>query len=84
MIVSCFVIFGPVLSRLESFYGLSFPFPIAIFVILAGLAAFYDLSTVRRIHLATVLAFGGVVFVGAVGAGLIATGAADALIDALR
>ena len=83
MIVSCFVIFGPVLSRLESFYGLSFPFPIAIFVMLAGLAA-YDLSTVRRIHLATVLAFGGVVFVGAVGAGLIATGAADALIDALR
>ena len=83
MIVSCFVIYGPVLSRLESFYGLPVPFPVAIFVMLAGLAA-YDLITLKRIHRATVLAFGGVVFFGVVGAVLIGTGAADALIDALR
>ena len=83
MIAACFAIYGPVLSRLQSFYGLPVPFPVAVFVMLAGLAA-YDLITLKRIHRATVVAFGSVVLIGAVGAVLIGTGVADALIDALR
>lgn len=83
MIAACFAIYGPVLSRLQSFYGLPVPFPVVVFVMLAGLAA-YDLITLKRIHRATLLAFGGFVFLGAVGAVLIGTGVADALIEALR
>jgi len=83
MLVSCFWICGAVCARLESFYRLPAPFPVAIVLMLIGLAI-YDAVALKRIHRATVLAFGSVVFAFAVGAILIATGVADATIDLLR
>jgi hypothetical protein len=84
MIASCFMIYGPVMSRLGNFYGLHAPWFTHLVVPLLGLGV-YDAVTLGRIHRATVWSaiVAPVVFV-VVSLILILSGAADAVIDALR
>ena len=84
MIASCFTIYGPVLSRLGTFYGLHSSVPVAVSAMFAALAV-YDVLTLKRIHGATLLsAFGAIVVFSTVMDILIRTGVADAVIDGLR
>lgn len=84
MVASCFTIYGPVFARMQLVYGLPLAPPL---VIPAGVAvlATYDLVAARRVHRATMwiaLAWlGGLLpLLG----GLIVSGAADRIINALR
>jgi hypothetical protein len=84
MIASCFTIYGPVFARFTAVYGLPVPTPVVVPLALVVLGAF-DLIVARRLHRATLwIAFllVGVLlpFLGL----LIASGAADAVIGALR
>ncbi len=84
MMVSCFTIYGPVFARFNLVYGLPTPPPAVIPLALLTLGA-YDFLGTGRIHRATVW-----IAVLVVGTGvpilwlLIASGAADAVINALR
>jgi hypothetical protein len=86
MIASCFTIYGPVFARFNEVYGLPVPPPVVVPLALITLGA-YDLfvARCRRLHRATVwIAFLLVgVLLPLLGV-LIASGAADTLIDALR
>jgi len=84
MIASCFTIYGPVLSRIGSFYGLHASVPIATSVMF-GCLAMYDVITLKRVHVATVVSAAAAIGVFAAAMEvLIRTGVADAVIDALR
>jgi hypothetical protein len=84
MIASCFTICGPVLVRFNLVYGLPVPPPVVVPLAVVALGT-YDLLVARRFHGATiwitVLLVG--VLLPLLGV-LLASGAADALIDALR
>jgi hypothetical protein len=83
MVASCFVFYGPVFARLELVYGLPAPPPTVIPLGLVVLGS-YDLIIARRLHRATMwigVVLLGLLFVLGV---LIVTGAADAIIRALR
>ena len=83
MIASCFVIYGPVFARFNLVYGLPIPPPVVVPLTLLALGA-YDFSLARRLHRATIwIAFVLVALLLLLGL-LIASGAADALIHALR
>jgi hypothetical protein len=84
MIASCFTIYGPVIVRWNLVYGLPVPPPVVVPLALVALGT-YDFLAARRLHRATVwIAFLLVgVLLPLLGA-LIASGAADTLIDALR
>jgi hypothetical protein len=84
MIASCFTIYGPVFARFNGVYGLPVPPPLVIPLALVTLGAF-DLMVSRRLHRATLwiaLLLVGVLLplLGL----LIASGAADRIINALR
>jgi hypothetical protein len=84
MIASCFTIYGPVFARFELVYGLPAPPPAVIPLGLLALGT-YDFIAARSLHRAT--AWIGVLWVGGllgVVVVLIASGAADAIIRALR
>jgi hypothetical protein len=84
MLASCFVIYGPVLSRLGTFYGLHASTPVVLLVLFAALAI-YDVVMLKRVHRATLLSASAVFGVFAVGMIiLVPTGIADIVIDRLR
>ena len=84
MIAACFTIYGPVFVRFNSVYGLPVPPPVVVPLALVALAT-YDLVVARRLHRATVwIAFLLVAVLLPLLGLLIAGGAADTLIDALR
>ena len=84
MMAACFTIYGPVFARFELVYKLPVPPPAVIPLAVVTLGA-YDLIVNRRLHRATlwiaVLLVGGLLPVLGL---LIASGAASAIIDALR
>jgi hypothetical protein len=84
MIASCFTIYGPVFARFNEVYGLPVPAPVVVPLAVITLGA-YDLIVAGRLHRATVwIAFLLVgVLLPLLGV-LIASGAADTLIDTLR
>ena len=83
MIASCFMIYGPVFARFNVVYGLPVPPPVVAPLALVTLGA-YDLIDARRLNRATVWIAFLLVGVLLLLAMLIASGAADTLIDALR
>jgi hypothetical protein len=84
MIASCFTIYGPVFARFELVYGVPIPPPAVLPLGLLAIGT-YDVVAVRRLHRATLwiafVWFAGLLPVLGL---LMATGAADRLIDALR
>ena len=84
MIASCFTIYGPVFVRFNLVFGLPVPPPVVVPLALVALGT-YDLIVARRFHRATVwIAFLLVVVLLPLLGLIIASGAADTLIDALR
>lgn len=84
MIASCFTIYGPVFARFDLVYGLPVPPPVVVPLTLLALGA-YDLILARRLHRATLwIGFVLVAVLLPLLGLLIASGAADAIVNALR
>ena len=82
MTVSCFIIIGPAIARLERL-GLAVPVPAVLLLLLVVLAV-YDLFVLGRLHRATI--WSSLLVVIALGAVVLVVGTAtgQAVVDALR
>ena len=83
MIAASFSIYGPVLVRFELAYGSPVPPAIVVPLALVTLAV-YDVFSRRRLHAATKWIAGVMLAVLALLGGLLATGVAGTIVDALK